>query len=59
VTHRAQGDADPSVKLILAELGDLKLPVWLVAQPDLKRRARLQIVYSALAKKMRLKLKKI
>ena len=58
VTHRAQGDADPSVKLILAELGDLKLPVWLVAQPDLKRRARLQIVYSALAKKMRLKLKK-
>ena len=57
VTHRSQGDADPSVKLILTELETLKLPVWLVAQPDLNKRARLQMVYRTLAKKIRLKLK--
>ena len=56
MTHRFQGDAEPSVKLILEEFGTLKLPVWLVAQPDLKKRARIQMVYSALAKQMRLKL---
>ena len=56
MTHRFQGDAEPSVKLILEEFGTLKLPVWLVAQPDLKKRARIQLVYSALAKQMRVKL---
>lgn len=57
VTHRVQGDAEPSVKLILPELGILKLPVWLVAQPDLKKRARLKMVYSSLAEQIRAKLK--
>ena len=57
VTHRAQGDAEPSVKLILTDLDALKLPVWLAAQPDLKSRARLQLVYSSLAEKIKVKLK--
>ena len=57
MTHRLEGDAEPSVKLILEEMGTLNLPVWLVAQPDLKKRARIHMVYKALAKQMRRKLK--
>jgi len=33
------------------------LPVWLVAQPDLKKRARLKLVYNSLADQLRAKLK--
>ena len=57
MTHRLEGDTEPSVKLILEEMGTLNLPVWLVAQPDLKKRARIHMVYKALAKQMRGKLK--
>ena len=57
MTHRIQGDADPTVKRILTELNTFKLPVWLVAQPDLKKRARLKLVYNSLADQLRAKLK--
>ncbi len=57
LTHRIQGDADPTVKRILTELNTFRLPVWLVAQPDLKKRARLKLVYNSLADQLRAKLK--
>ena len=57
LTHRIQGDADPTVKRILTELNTFKLPVWLVAQPDLKKRARLKLVYNSLADQLQAKLK--
>ena len=57
VTHSALGDQNPCVKRILPEMEDLTLPVWLIAQPDIKSRSRIQLVYDILAKKMRLALK--
>ena len=57
VTHRILGDADSSVKLILTDLSALTLPVWLVAQPDLERRSRMQMVYDSLAEQIRFRLK--
>ena len=57
VTHRILGDADSSVKLILTDLSTFKLPVWLVAQPDLERRSRMQMVYNSLVEQIRFRLK--
>ena len=57
VTHRAHGDSNPSVKRILPELQTLTLPVWLVAQPDLERRSRMQMVYNSLVEQIRFRLK--
>ena len=49
-----QGDNEPAVKRILTEMDTLTFPVWLVAQPDFKTRARVQLVYRYLADELRL-----
>lgn len=53
MTHRMHGDKEPSVKPIFQELKTLTLPVWLVAQPDFKTRARVKKVFQFIAKEMR------
>lgn len=54
MTHLFQGDNEPAVKRILTEMDTLTFPVWLVAQPDFKTRARVQLVYRYLADELRL-----
>ena len=54
VAFGAQGDNEPAVKRILTEMDTLTFPVWLVAQPDFKTRARVQLVYRYLADELRL-----
>ena len=57
ITHRVNGDREQSVKLIFEDLEVLTLPVWIVAHPGFKTRARIKTVFQFIANEMRRALK--
>ena len=47
------GDADPSVRRVLPDLGPLVFPIWLVAHRELTTNRRIRMVYDFLAMELR------